>query len=130
NKIAKSQLSQLQQSHVPLQGENKNQEDQLSQHEGLEHVINNDLPDLFDSAVLSVAPESNMNVNLNKNVENDVNSLAAANGGAVSATTASNPKSKEGKNKYKCHICERLFPRQYSLRRHLVMHSGKNLWAE
>lgn len=26
---------------------------------------------------------------------------------------------------YKCNICERVFPRQYSLRRHLVMHSGR-----
>ena len=30
-----------------------------------------------------------------------------------------------GKTQYKCDICERVFPRQYSLRRHLVMHSGK-----
>ena len=30
-----------------------------------------------------------------------------------------------GKSQYKCDICERVFPRQYSLRRHLVMHSGK-----
>ena len=118
NKIAKSQLSQLQQNQVSLQEGNKSQDQLVA---AQDELAQNEMQDLFDSSLASVSAEPIISDNLNKNVE----IVNAKNGSTKGNITSNDLSGKDPKtNQYKCNICERVFPRHYSLRRHLVMHSG------
>lgn len=130
NKIAKSQLSiqQQQSQDAVLENSSKNQ---LPSHGIFEDSLSNGIQDLFDAS-LSVTSEPGSN-NLNKAPEGTSGSSSAvgepSNAPSVSGNASNDqPSAKEGKtNQFKCNICGRVFPRHYSLRRHLVMHSGKAL---
>ena len=123
NKIAKSQLSQLQQ--IPSQECVKIS----SQHDIQSNLGGNDIQDLLNSSINmasneppiivlnKIIDEENVLVIGDDNGSSNLENLKPVNTNAT-ATKITKP------DKFQCDKCQRVFPRHYSLRRHQVMHAG------
>lgn len=108
NKIAKSQLTQLQQIQSDKDGESENPQ----QHELMNSSETYQLVEANDHTA-SVGSQQVL-IKINESAPSMVATTVSNNGTGTATKT----------NQYQCPICQRIFPRHYSLRRHLVMHSG------
>lgn len=119
NKIAKSQLTQLQTNPECIK-------DQQQPPNGLQTEMNG-MHELFHPSINVVTNEPIIVVN--KIIDSNKNVLIIGDENSPASNIENlKPEAKNGMKKaekYQCDKCQRVFPRHYSLRRHQVMHSGE-----
>lgn len=126
NKIAKTQNAQLVK-------EKEDQETSCSANKviGQETLNTNPMNDLFNNTRIELVSTESA---INEIVDNDKkpiqttevikNNVTTKRQESITNETNNNNNTVNGKQKYQCDQCQKEFPRQYSLQRHLVMHSG------